>query len=67
MILGKCCCYWSKKYLKRLLAYSSISHMGYALAGVATGAVSGYTSTIIYITIYCYEFEVLCLFIFNEN
>ena len=26
--------------------------MGYALAGVATGTVSGYTSTIIYITIY---------------
>ncbi len=38
--------------IKRLLAYSSISHMGYALAGVATGSVSGYTSTIIYITIY---------------
>ncbi len=38
--------------IKRLLAYSSISHMGYALAGVATGTVSGYTSTIIYITIY---------------
>ena len=27
-----------QKNLKRLLAYSSIGHIGYALAGVATGA-----------------------------
>ena len=26
----------------RLLAYSSIGHIGYALAGVATGVISGY-------------------------
>ncbi len=38
--------------IKRLLAYSSIGHIGYALAGVATGAISGYESSIIYITIY---------------
>ncbi len=38
--------------LKRLLAYSSIGHIGYALAGVATGTVSGYSSTVIYISIY---------------
>ncbi len=37
---------------KRLLAYSSIGHIGYALAGVATGVVSGYQSAIIYISIY---------------
>ena len=37
---------------KRLLAYSSIGHIGYALAGVATGAVSGYESAIVYISIY---------------
>ena len=37
---------------KRLLAYSSIGHIGYALAGVATGAVSGYQSAIVYISIY---------------
>ena len=41
-----------KKYLKRLLAYSSIGHIGYALAGVATGSTSGYASSVIYITIY---------------
>ena len=41
-----------QKNIKRLLAYSSIGHIGYALAGVATGAISGYKSAIIYITIY---------------
>ncbi len=38
--------------IKRLLAYSSIGHVGYALAGVATGIISGYESAIVYITIY---------------
>tara|TARA_B100001564_G_scaffold18492_1_gene14110 strand:+ start:1 stop:756 length:756 start_codon:yes stop_codon:yes gene_type:complete len=51
MILGSVAAI-GQKNIKRLLAYSSISHMGYALAGVATGTISGYTSTIIYITIY---------------
>ena len=41
-----------QKNIKRLLAYSSIGHVGYALAGVATGVISGYESTIIYISIY---------------
>ena len=41
-----------QKNIKRLLAYSSIGHIGYALAGVATGEISGYVSTIIYISIY---------------
>ena len=51
MILGSVAAI-GQKNIKRLLAYSSISHMGYALAGVATGTVSGYTSTIVYISIY---------------
>ena len=38
--------------IKRLIAYSSISHMGYALAGIATATNSGVQSTIIYLTIY---------------
>ena len=38
--------------IKRLLAYSSIGHIGYALAGVATGVISGYESAIVYIAIY---------------
>ena len=38
--------------IKRLMAYSSIGHMGYALAGIATGTNAGVQSTIIYLTIY---------------
>ncbi len=38
--------------IKRLMAYSSIGHMGYALAGLATGTSTGVQSTIIYLTIY---------------
>ncbi len=38
--------------IKRLIAYSSIGHMGYALAGIATGTETGVQSTIIYLTIY---------------
>ena len=38
--------------IKRLMAYSSIGHMGYILAGIATGTNSGIQSTIIYLTIY---------------
>jgi len=38
--------------IKRLMAYSSIGHMGYALAGIATGTNEGVQSTIVYLTIY---------------
>jgi len=38
--------------IKRLMAYSSIGHMGYALAGIATGTITGIQSAIIYLTIY---------------
>ena len=38
--------------IKRLLAYSSIGHIGYALAGVASGSISGYESSVLYISIY---------------
>jgi len=38
--------------LKRLIAYSSIGHIGYALAGLAAGTNDGIQSSIIYITIY---------------
>ena len=51
MILGAVAAI-GQKNIKRLLAYSSIGHIGYALAGVATGMISGYESAIVYITIY---------------
>ena len=38
--------------IKRLIAYSSIGHIGYALAGIATGTITGYNSSIAYISIY---------------
>jgi NADH-quinone oxidoreductase subunit N len=38
--------------IKRLIAYSSIGHVGYALAGISTGTVTGYSSSIAYISIY---------------
>ena len=41
-----------QKNLKRLIAYSSISHMGYTIAGLSTGTNEGIQSSIMYIFIY---------------
>ena len=38
--------------IKRLLAYSSIGHMGYALVGLASGSVEGVRGVVIYMLIY---------------
>lgn len=38
--------------IKRLMAYSSIAHMGYALVGLAAGNESGVRAMLIYIAIY---------------
>ena len=38
--------------IKRLIAYSSIGHIGFAIAGIATGTQEGFSSTIFYMTIY---------------
>ena len=38
--------------IKRLMAYSSISHMGYALIGLAAGTAMGVQAMLIYMTIY---------------
>ncbi len=38
--------------IKRLLAYSSISHMGFALMGVINGSIEGVTSLCLYLLIY---------------
>jgi len=38
--------------IKRLIAYSSIGHIGFVLAGISTGTISGYSSSIAYISIY---------------
>jgi NADH-quinone oxidoreductase subunit N len=38
--------------IKRLMAYSSISHMGFALIGLASGTVQGLSALLIYMVIY---------------
>ncbi|MCB1386664.1 MAG: NADH-quinone oxidoreductase subunit NuoN [Nitratireductor sp.] len=38
--------------IKRLMAYSSIGHMGYALVGLAAGTQAGVNGVILYMTIY---------------
>ena len=40
--------------IKRMMAYSSIAHMGYALAGLAAGTVAGATGVMIYMTGYVF-------------
>ncbi len=51
MILGAVAA-MAQTNIKRLMAYSSIGHIGYALAGVATGTENGFKSTLVYISIY---------------
>jgi NADH-quinone oxidoreductase subunit N len=42
----------SQTNIKRLMAYSSIGHVGYALMGLAAGGRSGVTAVLVYMTIY---------------
>jgi NADH-quinone oxidoreductase subunit N len=42
----------AQKKIKRLLAYSAISHAGYMLMGFATGTIEGIEALLIYIMIY---------------
>jgi NADH-quinone oxidoreductase subunit N len=38
--------------LKRMLAYSAISHMGFMLLGILSGSMNGYSSAMFYILVY---------------
>ncbi|MCS5591019.1 MAG: NADH-quinone oxidoreductase subunit NuoN [Gammaproteobacteria bacterium] len=38
--------------IKRLLAYSTISHIGFILLGFATGAIEGYGAAVFYVLVY---------------
>jgi NADH-quinone oxidoreductase subunit N len=40
--------------MKRLMAYSSIGHMGYALIGLAVGTAAGVRGTLVYMAIYVF-------------
>ena len=58
-----------QKNLKRLVAYSSIGHMGFALAGLSSGTNEGIQSSITYITIYLIMNLGLfsCIFMMKRN
>jgi len=58
-----------QKNLKRLVAYSSIGHMGYVLAGLSVGTNQGIQSAITYMTIYLVMNLAFfsCLFMLRRN
>ena len=41
-----------QRKIKRLLAYSSIGHIGYMLVGISTGTVEGLQGLLVYIVLY---------------
>jgi len=51
MILGALAAI-TQRNIKRLMAYSSIGHMGYALIGLATGTDAGVSAILFYMAIY---------------
>jgi NADH-quinone oxidoreductase subunit N len=51
MLLGSLAAIWQTS-IKRLMAYSSIGHMGYALIGLTTGTEAGITGIVVYMAIY---------------
>ena len=51
MILGSFAAI-AQRNIKRLMAYSSIGHMGYALVGLSAGTAAGVRGVLIYMTIY---------------
>ncbi len=44
----------AQENIKRLMAYSSIGHIGYALIGLATGTANGIRGVLVYMTIYLF-------------
>jgi NADH-quinone oxidoreductase subunit N len=44
----------AQQNIKRLMAYSSISHVGYALIGLAAGTAEGIRGVLVYLTIYLF-------------
>jgi NADH-quinone oxidoreductase subunit N len=51
MILGSLAAIWQQN-IKRMLAYSSIGHVGFALIGLAAGTESGVRGVLVYMAIY---------------
>jgi NADH-quinone oxidoreductase subunit N len=53
MMLGSFAAIWQTS-IKRLMAYSSIGHIGYALIGLAAGSDRGITGILVYMAIYIF-------------
>ncbi len=53
MLLGAFAAVWQTN-IKRLMAYSSIGHIGYALVGLAAGTQGGVEAMLVYIAIYVF-------------
>ena len=51
MLLGAFAAIWQNN-IKRLMAYSSISHVGFALIGLAAGSAEGVRGVLVYLAIY---------------
>ena len=56
-----------QRNIKRLMAYSSIGHMGYALVGLAAGTAQGVEAMLIYMAIYVTMNVGVFAFILNMN
>jgi NADH-quinone oxidoreductase subunit N len=54
-----------QKNIKRLLAYSSINNMGYVLAGLSVGNLSGLQAASTYLVFYCFSLLLLFTLILN--
>lgn len=61
----------SQKNIKRMLAYSSIAHVGYALLGLLPGTSEGYSASMSYLLIYGFmnmgAFAIVILLCSSEN
>ena len=55
--------------IKRIIEYSSIGHVGYAIAGMTPGTENGFKSTLIYISIYAVMNigAFACIFLMKRN
>ncbi len=53
MVLGAFAAIWQTN-IKRLMAYSSIGHIGFALMGLAAGTADGVRATLVYMAIYLF-------------
>ena len=56
-----------QKKIKRMLAYSSINNLGFALAGIASGTLSGTKNAIIYLIFYSLALLLILTMLINKG